>query len=185
MIIGIGMYCLQLYGNSTVSPKNKEKRPNVLFILTDDQGSIDVNCYGAKDLYTPNMDGLAQQGIRFNRFYVAAPICSPSRASLLTGLSPQAAGLPGNASSLPGHKGMPTEKVTMAEVMKKAGYVTGHVGKWHLGFTPETMPNGHRTDTWAVVSIIIRTSFIGMAQTATNCMKTETKYGKTENIFPI
>ncbi len=133
-------------GNNIAAKKKKTKQPNVIFILTDDQGSVDLNCYGAKDLYTPNMDNLAQDGIRFTRFYVAAPICSPSRASLLTGLSPQAAGLPGNASSLPGHKGMPTEKNTIAEVMKQAGYTTGHVGKWHLGFTPETMPNGQGFD---------------------------------------
>jgi len=124
----------------------KKRRPNVLLIFTDDQGSIDVNCYGAKDLITPNLDRLAREGTRFSQFYVAAPVCSPSRAALMTGRYPQRAGVPGNVSSQPGHAGLPTEQVTIAEMMKAAGYATGHVGKWHLGYTPETMPNGQGYD---------------------------------------
>ena len=126
--------------------QEKKRRPNVLLIFTDDQGSIDVNCYGAKDLVTPNLDRLAREGTRFRQFYVAAPVCSPSRAALMTGRYPQRAGVPGNVSSQPGHSGMPTEQITIAEMMKAAGYVTGHVGKWHLGYTPETMPNGQGYD---------------------------------------
>ncbi len=117
------------------------RKPNVLLIFTDDQGSIDLNCYGSQDLYTPNLDRLAREGTRFTQFYVAAPVCSPSRAALMTGRYPQRAGVPGNVSSQPGHAGMPAEQVTIAEMFKSAGYTTGHVGKWHLGYTPETMPN--------------------------------------------
>ena len=122
------------------------RKPNVVLIFTDDQGSIDVNCYGAKDLYTANLDRLAAEGTRFTQFYVGAPVCSPSRAALMTGRYPRCAGLLGNASSQKGHAGMPTEQVTIAEMMKSAGYATGHVGKWHLGYTPETMPNGQGYD---------------------------------------
>jgi len=122
------------------------RKPNVVLIFTDDQGSIDVNCYGAKDLYTPNLDRLAAEGTRFTQFYVGAPVCSPSRAALMTGRYPQRAGVPGNVSSQAGHAGMPTEQVTIAEMMKSAGYATGHVGKWHLGYTPQTMPNGQGYD---------------------------------------
>ncbi|TAJ13474.1 DUF229 domain-containing protein [Marinilabiliaceae bacterium JC017] len=130
------------------SQKNSvpDERPNVIIVLTDDQGSIDLNCYGAKDLATPQLDKLAGTGIRFSQFYVGAPVCSPSRAALLTGLTPQGAGLPGNASSQPGHAGMPTDRHTIADMMKEAGYVTGHVGKWHLGTTPETLPLGQGFD---------------------------------------
>ena len=124
----------------------KERRPNVIIIFTDDQGSIDVNVYGAKDLKTPNMDLLAKRGVRFTQFYAAAPVCSPSRAGLLTGRYPVRAGVPGNVSSAKGNPGMPTEQVTIAEMLKKAGYVTGHVGKWHLGYSPKTMPNGQGFD---------------------------------------
>jgi len=119
----------------------KEKRPNVIIIYTDDQGSMDLNIYGAEDLHTPNMDQLARKGVRFTQFYSAAPVCSPSRASLLTGRYPQRAGMSGNAPSEKGKPGMSGDQVTLAEMFKTAGYNTGHIGKWHLGFTPETMPN--------------------------------------------
>ncbi len=123
-----------------------ERRPNVILIYADDQGSIDANCYGATDLITPSIDALAESGVRFTQFYAAAPVCSPSRAAVMTGRVPQRAGVPGNVSSEEGHAGMPTEQVTIAEMLKSAGYETGHVGKWHLGYTPETMPNGQGFD---------------------------------------
>jgi arylsulfatase A-like enzyme len=124
-----------------------KRRPNVVFILTDDQGAIDVNCYGATDLITPNLDRLAREGTRFTQFYVAAPVCSPSRAAIMTGRYPQRAGLAANASSQPGGgDAMPAEQVTIAEMMKVAGYTTGHIGKWHLGYTPATMPNAQGFD---------------------------------------
>ncbi len=126
--------------------RQADRKPNVVLIFTDDQGSIDLNCYGAKDLYTANLDRLAAEGTRFTQFYVGAPVCSPSRAALMTGRYPQRAGVPGNVSSQAGHAGMPTEQITIAEMMKSAGYATGHVGKWHLGYTPETMPNGQGYD---------------------------------------
>lgn len=122
------------------------RRPNVIVVYTDDQGSIDMNCYGANDLVTPNMDGLARRGLRFTQFYSAAPVCSPSRAAMLTGRCPQRAGVPGNVSSTRGDAGMPAEQVTLAEMFKAAGYTTAHIGKWHLGYTPETMPNAQGFD---------------------------------------
>lgn len=136
--------CLLFLGGSAVQAASD--RPNVLLIFTDDQGSVDLNCYGAEDLHTPHLDGLARRGVRFTQFYAAAPVCSPSRAGLLTGRVPQRAGVPGNVSSAKGNAGMPAEQVTIAEMMKDAGYATGHVGKWHLGYTPETMPNGQGFD---------------------------------------
>ena len=123
-----------------------DKQPNVILIYTDDQGSVDANCYGSKDLITPNIDALAKNGVKFTQFYAAAPVCSPSRASMITGRYPQRAQLAGNTSSQKGGKGMPTEQVTIAETFKAAGYTTGHIGKWHLGYTPDTMPNGQGFD---------------------------------------
>jgi len=123
-----------------------QDKPNVIIIYTDDQGTIDINSFGASDLYTPNMDKIAATGIRFTQFYAAAPVCSPSRAALMTGKTPLAAGLPGNASSYKGQHGMPSEEVTIAEVLKENGYTTGHVGKWHLGYSEETMPLGQGFD---------------------------------------
>ena len=125
----------------------KDRMPNVVVIYTDDQGAIDINAYGAKDLITPAMDSLCRDGVRFTQFYSAAAVCSPSRAALLTGRVPVRAGVPGNVSSHPGGRGaLPAEQVTMAEVFKLAGYATAHIGKWHLGFTPPTMPNGQGFD---------------------------------------
>ncbi|MCA9028055.1 MAG: sulfatase-like hydrolase/transferase [Planctomycetaceae bacterium] len=121
-------------------------RPNVIVIYSDDQGSIDANCYGATDLTTPSLDRLASSGVRFTQMYAPSAICSASRAGLLTGRFPVRAGVPGNVSSMKGHEGMPSSEVTMAEMFRVAGYATGHVGKWHLGYTPETMPNGQGFD---------------------------------------
>jgi arylsulfatase A len=121
--------------------------PNVILIVTDDQGAADAGCYGARDLKTPHIDSLAARGVRFTQFYAAAPVCSPSRAGLLTGRYPLRAGLIGNAASQPqGKEAMPGAQVTMAEMFKAAGYATAHVGKWHLGYTPDTMPNAQGFD---------------------------------------
>ncbi|HUT11188.1 MAG TPA: sulfatase-like hydrolase/transferase [Thermoguttaceae bacterium] len=120
--------------------------PNVVIIYTDDQGTLDANCCGSKDLITPHMDRLAEQGVRFTQMYAPSAICSASRAGLMTGRLPPRAGVPGNCSSSQGQPGMPTEEVTIAEMLKAAGYATGHVGKWHLGYTPETMPGGQGFD---------------------------------------
>ncbi|HEO69899.1 MAG TPA: DUF229 domain-containing protein [Candidatus Hydrogenedentes bacterium] len=117
------------------------RTPNVILIYTDDQGSVDLNVFGAKDLETPNMDALAKRGVRFTQFYAPSPVCSPSRAGLMTGRYPVHAGVPGNCPSTKGEAGMPTTEVTIAEMLKAAGYATAHVGKWHLGYSPETMPN--------------------------------------------
>jgi arylsulfatase A len=127
------------------APKST-RRPNVIIIYTDDQGYADINIYGSKDLVTPTMDKLARSGTRFTQFEAAAPICSPSRASLLTGRYPQRAGLVGNAGNLYGTGGMPGSQYTIAEMFKAAGYTTGHIGKWHMGYSPETMPNAQGFD---------------------------------------
>lgn len=116
-------------------------RPNVIVIYTDDHGTLDVNCFGATDLHTPNMDALAASGVRFTQFY-AAPVSSASRASLLTGQFTRRAGVTGNA----GLKGLPPEKETIAERMRANGYRTACIGKWHLGSLPEYAPNSQGFD---------------------------------------
>ncbi len=120
------------------------RQPNVIIIFTDDQGSIDMNIYGATDLTTPNMDRLARRGIRFTQFYAAAPVCSPSRVGLMTGRTPQHGGLGGNVAL--DSEGMPSAQVTIAEELKKAGYATAHIGKWHLGHSKQTIPNAQGFD---------------------------------------
>ncbi len=120
------------------------RQPNVIVIFTDDQGSVDMNAYGAEDLCTPHMDKLARSGTRFTQFYAAAPVCSPSRVGLLTGRTPQHGGLNGNVPL--DSEGMPSDQTTIAEELKKAGYTTAHIGKWHLGHSTNTMPNGQGFD---------------------------------------
>lgn len=124
----------------------KTNKPNVIIIYSDDHGSRDMNIYGARDVMTPNLDRLARNGVRFNQFYAASAICSPSRASLLTGRYPQRAGLVGNAPAGYGSSGMPGSQYTMAEMFKEGGYRTAHIGKWHIGYNPETMPNSQGFD---------------------------------------
>ncbi|MCM4170856.1 sulfatase [Arenibacter sp. TNZ] len=132
---------IAVYGYS-----NAQDRPNVIIIYTDDQGTVDLNSYGATDLVTPNMDKLVEDGVKFTQFY-ASPICSPSRASLLTGKTPQRAGSPGNAGANPNsNNGLPGAEYTMAEMFKDAGYATAHIGKWHLGYQPEMSPNAQGFD---------------------------------------
>lgn len=121
--------------------------PNVIFIMADDQGSVDLGCYGTKELVTPNTDALAERGVRFTQFYSAAPVCSPSRAGAMTGRWPVRAGVPNNCAFQKGAKGaLPPEEVTMAEMFKAAGYATAHVGKWHIGYTPDTSPQAQGFD---------------------------------------
>ena len=113
----------------------QQRKPNVVLILTDDQGTLDANCYGSTDLFTPAIDSLAADGVRFTQAY-SHTVCCPTRAMLLTGRQPQR----GNVNDwmqgpLKGPKGrnMLTSEVTLAEVLKQAGYRTGLFGKWHLG----------------------------------------------------
>jgi arylsulfatase A-like enzyme len=123
--------------------------PNVILFLSDDHGWRDLGSYGATDLYTPNLDRLAAEGVRFTQFYAAAPLCSPSRAALLTGRWPIRAGVPTNVGSHPhvGDKsGMPSDEVTLAELLRQHSYRTGMVGKWHLGTGEGMRPNDQGFD---------------------------------------
>ena len=111
------------------------EKPNVVILCTDDQGTLDANCYGSTDLKTPNIDRIARDGVRFTQAY-AHTVCCPSRAALLTGRHPQRSGVnswtQGNMKG-PDGINMALEEVTIAEVMKTAGYKTALFGKWHVG----------------------------------------------------
>lgn len=134
--LGLGTGSLILWGcKPFYEGRATKSRPNVVFFFTDDQGTLDVNCYGSNDLYTPNMDALADSGVRFTQAY-AHTVCCPSRALLLTGRHPQRSGVntwvQGNAKDATGLN-MALEETTLAEVLKRAGYRTALFGKWHLG----------------------------------------------------
>ncbi len=122
--------------------------PNVVILLADDMGNGDVGCYGARDIQTPNLDALAASGIRFTSYYAPAPICSPSRAGLITGRYPLRAGMSTtrNIASAMDEPGLPPRELTIAELAKTKGYATAVFGKWHLGSTRECQPNSQGFD---------------------------------------
>ena len=121
-----------------------DRPPNIIVVFTDDQGYGDLGCYGSPNIETPHIDRLAAEGIRFTSFY-AAPFCGPSRASLMTGCYPPRVSLAFN--HVPNAEtGIAPEEITIAEVLKGAGYATLHLGKWHLGDAPEFLPTRHGFD---------------------------------------
>jgi arylsulfatase A-like enzyme len=117
-------------------------RPNIVVILTDDQGYRDVGFNGCKDIPTPNLDSIAANGVRFANGYVSYSVCSPSRAGLLTGRYPQRFGHERNPQWQPGNvqSGLPLTEKTLADVLGQAGYHSGIIGKWHLGAHPDLHP---------------------------------------------
>ena len=119
--------------------------PNIIFILTDDQGYGDLGIYGAEDIKTPNLDGLALNGAYFTSYYATQPVCSASRASIMTGAYSDRIGIH-NAYS-PGSKiGLNPDETTIAELLKNKGYATAIFGKWHLGDAPKFQPLNHGFD---------------------------------------
>jgi arylsulfatase A-like enzyme len=123
-------------------------KPNVIVFLTDDQGYGDLSCMGATDFRTPHLDAVATSGARFTNWYSNSPVCSPSRASLLTGRYPGNAGV---RSILAGHRtatGLPPGVPTLATALRQVGYRTGMFGKWHLGLAPGSRPQDHGFDEW-------------------------------------
>ncbi|MGB0370790.1 MAG: sulfatase family protein [Opitutales bacterium] len=123
-------------------------QPNIIIIFNDDQGYQDLGVYGSPDIKTPRVDQLAAEGIRFTDFYVASPVCSASRAALLTGKYPLSVGVPGVFFPNRGVKGLSPEHTTIAEVLKSAGYATKAVGKWHLGDEKQFLPTNQGFDSY-------------------------------------
>ena len=123
-------------------------QPNFIIFMTDDQGYGDLSCMGNTDFRTPHLDRLAASGARFSNWYSNSPVCSPSRAALLTGRYPGNAGV---RSILAGHRtasGLPRQTPTLATALKRLGYQTGLSGKWHLGLADGSRPHQHGFDDW-------------------------------------
>ena len=118
-------------------------KPNILLIVSDDQGLHDVSYYGTKDIKTPNIDFIAKTGIRIDNFYANSPVCSPTRASIMTGLYPDRAGVPGVIRTNPlnswGH--LRTDVNILPAELKNLGYNSALIGKWHLGIDSPNLPN--------------------------------------------
>lgn len=132
-IVLICIFMLLQPGRST-GRQIQSARPNIIFILADDLGYGDLGCYGQKLIQTPNLDAMAKQGMRFTQFYAGTSVCAPSRSSLITGQHTGHTPIRGNKGVEPeGQWPIPDSAITIAEVLKKGGYVTGDIGKWGLG----------------------------------------------------
>ena len=131
---------------------NQEKKPNIIIIFADDLGYGDLGCYGSKINETPTLDKMAEEGKKFSNFYVSSPVCSPSRASLLTGCYPQRISFgtfDGLRVLFPGQGiGLSTEEKTIAKTLKESGYSTKIIGKWHCGDQEDFLPTNHGFDSY-------------------------------------
>ena len=116
------------------------EKPNFIVIFTDDQGYADLSCFGSDKIKTPHIDQLAAEGMKLTSFYVASPVCTPSRAALLTGAYPKRIEMHRHVLFPSAKVGMNPEEVTIADMLKANGYATAAVGKWHLGDNPKFLP---------------------------------------------
>ncbi len=123
-------------------------QPNFIVIFTDDQGYGDLGCFGSTKIKTPNIDRLAKEGRKFTNFMVASPVCSPSRAALLTGCYPKRVSMHQHVLFPSSTKGLNPEEHTIADHLKGQGYATACFGKWHLGHHPETLPTSNGFDSY-------------------------------------
>jgi len=148
-VIGIGAAGLAVPQLLAGKQSSAARKPNFIIFFTDDQGYNDVGCFGSPNIRTPNFDRMAREGMKLTSFY-AQPVCGPSRAALMTGCYPIRVGEPQNRKNQ--HNVLHPKEITIAEVLKKAGYATAIVGKWHLAggrsgkYDPQLMPNAQGFD---------------------------------------
>jgi arylsulfatase A-like enzyme len=130
----------------SVSHAIANDKVNVVLIFADDQGYGDLGCFGSEKIKTPNIDQMAKEGRKFTNFMVASPVCTPSRAALLTGCYPKRVGLHQHVLFPSSTKGLHPDEYTLADHFKSQGYATACYGKWHLGHHPETLPRQNGFD---------------------------------------
>ncbi len=139
-------------GPRTAAPAPREQAPpNIVLFFTDDQGYGDLGCFGHPTIATPNIDGLAEAGLKLTQFYVASPVCSPSRAALLTGCYPKRIGMERHVVFPADRWGLNPEEETLAEILRDRGFATGCFGKWHLGHCEGLLPTDQGFDRFSGV----------------------------------
>ena len=125
--------CILLFSvlHGLASPACAGEKPNIVLLLADDLGYGDLSCFGSPAVETPHLDRLAKEGMKCTRFYAGSAVCSPTRASVLTGRYPLRVGITKHFNDV--NRWLPESATTVAELLKEGGYSTAHVGKWHLG----------------------------------------------------
>jgi arylsulfatase A-like enzyme len=134
--------------SAAISETVQRRPPNIVIVFTDDQGYGDLSSYGHPTIHTPHIDALAASGSKLTQFYVAAPLCSPSRAALLTGCYPKRVGMHKHVIFPDYDYGLHTDEVTLADLLRDEGYATGCFGKWHLGHRPGLLPTDQGFDSF-------------------------------------
>lgn len=141
-------FVIAIISSFVLLPSAFAAQPNVILINCDDLGYGDLACYGAKDIRTPQLDRMAAEGTRFTDFSVTSPLCTPSRAALMTGKYPGRVGLAVGVLRPDAQTGLAGSEITLAEIFKAAGHATGCIGKWHLGFLPGMRPMDQGFDSY-------------------------------------
>lgn len=151
LILGIAVSILPNRAFADSGKTATAEKPNVVIIFCDDLGYGDLGCYGHPTIKTPNLDRMAREGQKWTNFYCAAPICTPSRAALMTGRLPIRSGMCSDKRGVlfpDSSGGLPASEVTLAETLKDVGYATACVGKWHLGHLPQYLPTNNGFDSY-------------------------------------
>lgn len=145
------LFSASLFPVKTYSQNQNSDQPNIIIIFTDDMGYGDVGVYGHPTIRTPNLDRMAEEGMKFTQFYTAASVCTPSRAGLLTGRLPVRSGMMSREFRVLfpfSEKGIPEDEITIAEALKDQGYATAAIGKWHLGHETPYLPTDNGFDSY-------------------------------------
>ena len=145
-LLGVALATVPTSPTASAAVTDEARPPNVVIFFTDDQGFGDLSCFGHPTIHTPNVDRMAAEGVKLTQFYVASPVCSPSRAALLTGCYPKRVGMHEHVIFPAYDHGLHPEEVTIADVLSGAGYATGCFGKWHLGHRPGLLPTSQGFD---------------------------------------
>ncbi len=145
--LSAGVAACMAQGGALAATKKRDVTPNIIIIFADDMGFGDIGINGAKGYTTPNIDRMAEEGMQFREYYAGRSVCSPSRASLMTGCYPLRVGVKSNFGPK-SKNGLHPEEMTIADVVKQKGYATAMYGKWHLGHLPEFLPTKQGFDEW-------------------------------------